>query len=146
VEFTLRYKPQKIFIETIVAQVAVANAVRRRFREEGLDDSVIEEIKSHGKERKTMRLYGLEHYFKRGIFYYHPNMFKFFKEYVAFPRALLRDILDALSFQKDEWERIFAMVHHGGTPRRKPEDIEAGEEAAIARIRTSWGGKRRRRR
>jgi len=144
-EFTIRYKPQKIFIETIVAQVAVANAVRRRFREEGLDESIIEEIKSHGKERKTMRLYGLEHYFKRGIFYYHTNQFKFFKEYVAFPRALLRDILDALSFMKDEWEKIFTMTHFGGGHRRKPEEIQAEDEKAIERIRTSWGRKRRRR-
>ena len=145
VEFTLRYKPQKIFIETVVAQVAVANAIRRRFREEGLDDSVIEEIKSHGKEKKTMRIYGLEHYFKRGIFYYHPNQFKFFKEYIAFPRALLRDILDALSFQKDEWEKIFTMTHYGGGHRRKPEEIKEDEEKAIQRIRTSWGRKRKRR-
>ena len=146
VEFTLRYKPTKIFIETIVAQVAVANAIRRRFREEGLDDNVIEEIKSHGKERKTMRIYGLEHYFKRGIFYYHVNQFKFFKEYVAFPRALLRDILDALSFQKDWWEQIFAMVHYGGKHKRRPEEIQEDEETAIARVKASWGTRRRRRR
>jgi len=147
VEFTLRYKPQKIFIETVVAQVAVANAIRRRFREEDLDDSIIEEIRSHGKEKKTMRIYGLEHYFKRGIFYYHPNQFKFFKEYIAFPRALLRDILDALSFQKDEWEKIFTMVHYGGKGRlKKPEEVKEEEDKAIERIRTSWGTRRRRRR
>ena len=146
VEFVLRYKPQHIFIETIVAQVAVANAIRRRFREEGLDEYIdrIEEIKSHGVQNKVMRIYGMEHYFKRGIFYYNPNMFKFFKEYIAFPRTLLRDILDALSFQVPRWEKIFSMTHHGRTHKPDPEKVKREEEAAIAKVREAWGPRRRR--
>jgi hypothetical protein len=142
-DFYLRYAPKKIFVETIVAQVAVANAIRRRFRDEGLPDPPIEEIRSHGQKAKVMRIFGLEHYFKRGIFYYHPSQHKFFNEYVAFPRAILRDILDALSFQKDEWEKVFTMVHAQGGKKR-PEDLARRGEMMKEKIRKAWGPRRRR--
>lgn len=147
VAFYLRYRNygcdvSRIFVETIVAQVAVANAIRRRFREEGLGDPPIEEIRSHGQKGKVMRIYGLEHYFKRGVFYYHKNMFKFFQEYVAFPRAILRDLLDAISFQRDEWERIFTMQHATGG-RVTPEAVRARDASARERIRRAWGRRRR---
>lgn len=147
VNFYLRYRNygcnvSKIFVETIVAQVAVANAIRRRFREEGLGDPPLEEIRSHGKKGKLMRIYGLEHYFKRGSFYYHPNQFKFFQEYVSFPRAILRDLLDAISFQRDEWEQIFTMQHVGGG-RATPEVLRARDARARERIKRAWGRRRR---
>ena len=141
-DFTLRYKPKKIFIETIVAQVAVANAVRRRFREEGLPEPPIEEIRSHGQKGKVMRIFGLEHFFKRGLFYYHVSQTRFFNEYVSFPRAILRDLLDAISFQVEEWERVFTMTHAQGKDR-KPEDRARRAEAVREKIRNAWGRRRR---
>ena len=143
-DFYLRYKPKKIFVETIVAQVAVANAIRRRFREEGLRDPPIEEIRSHGVQKKVMRIFGMEHYFKRGLFYYHPSQTKFFNEYVAFPRAILRDLLDALSFQVQEWERVFTLTHVAGD-RIRPEDRAKKAESMKEKIRSAWGPRRRRR-
>ena len=147
VNFYLRYrnygcKIPKIFVETIVAQVAVANAIRRRFREEGLGEPPLEEIKSHGQKSKVMRIYGLEHYGKRGIIYYHKTQTKFFMEWVSFPRAILRDLLDAIAFQVDEWERIFKMQHFSGGISR--EGIVKRNEKAKERIRKAWGRKRRR--
>ena len=142
-EFYIRYKPVKIFVETIVAQVAVANAIKRRFRELDLGEPPLEEIRSHGKTNKVMRIYGLLHYFKRGIFYCHRTHTKFRSEYVAFPRAILRDILDALSFQKDTWEAMFAMVHRGGGSRT-PEDLKRLDSEGKAKVARSWGKRRRR--
>ena len=92
-----------------------------------------------------MRIYGLEHYFKRGIFYKHRHHAKFLQEYVAFPRAILRDILDALSFQKDEWESLFTMVHRAG-PMKSDEDLRAEDAAARAKVQGAWGRGRRQRR
>lgn len=140
----LRYRPQKIFVETIVAQVAVANAIRRRFREEGLPEPPLEEIRSHGAQKKVMRVFGMEHYFKRGIFYYHPSQYRFYNEYVSFPRAILRDILDALSFQKDEWEKVFTLTHRTGGAARSREAVREKELAAKEKIRRAWGRRRRR--
>lgn len=142
-DFYLRYKPKKIFVETIVAQVAVANAIRRRFREEGLGEPPLEEIRSHGQQKKVMRIYGMEHYFKRGLFYYHKTQFKFFNEYVSFPRAILRDILDAISFQVPEWEKVFTMTHRGANPVRRPENAAETSKAVRERIRKAWGPRRR---
>ena len=141
-DFYLRYKPQKIFVETIVAQVAVANAIRRRFREEGLPDPPLEEIRSHGVQKKVMRIYGLEHYFKRGVFYYHKTQYKFFNEYVSFPRAILRDLLDAISFQKDEWEKVFTLQHRTGGVK-DPRTQRQEDARAVEKIRRAWGRRRR---
>ncbi len=142
-DFYLRYPGSKIFVETIVAQVAVANAIRRRFREEGLGEPPIEEIRSHGQQKKVMRIYGLEHYFKRGVFYLHRTHTRFRQEYISFPRAILRDILDALSFQKDEWEKVFTMTHHGGKTRTREELVREDAEGQ-AKVTNAWGRRRRR--
>lgn len=142
-EFWLRYKPTKIFVETIVAQVAVANAIRRRFREAGHGEPPIEEIRSHGQKSKVMRVFGLEHYWKRGLFYYHVSQQRFFREYVAFPRAILRDILDAISFQMPEWERIFTMTHFGGGKPLTNEDLQKRDAEARSKAKAAWGRRRR---
>jgi hypothetical protein len=141
VDFYMRYKPQKIIVETVIAQVAVANAIRRRFHELNLGEPPLEEIKSHGARAKPMRIYGLEHYFKRGIFYHHPHQADFVREYLSFPRAVLRDILDALAFQKDEWEKIFAMTQYSKAPTK--EERAQTEAKAIDRVRKAWGRRRR---
>lgn len=144
-EFYLEYNPQKIFVETIVAQVAVANAIRRTLRDNGVNFDPIEEIKSHGKQSKNMRIYGLQNYFKRGQFYLHKNHYKFIQEYTGFPRSALRDLLDAIAFQKNEWEKIFLMQHHGGGRLNTVQRREA-EDKAMDRIRVAWGNRGRRRR
>jgi hypothetical protein len=142
VDFFLKYRPQKIFVETIVAQVAVANAIRRRFREEGLGEPPLEEIRSHGQQKKHMRIYGMEHYFKRGIFYLNRSHQKFLHEYQTFPRGELRDILDAISFQKDEWEKVFMMGHYNKASL-DPNLRRVQEQSAIQRVRDAFKPRRR---
>jgi hypothetical protein len=144
VEFYTRYKPQNISVETIVAQVAVANAIKRRFREMRLGEPPLTEIPGWGKQRKEMRIYGLEHYFKRGVFYIHRSHTNFLREYLSFPRGILRDILDALAFQVEDWEKVFNLAHFSGGALRTPEDVRAQDAAALARVRRAWGAKRRR--
>ena len=134
VDFVMQYpQTQRIFVETIVAQVAVADAIRRVAKDRGVRLPVLHEIPSHGKERKTMRIFGMEPYFKKGIFYAHPSHHNFRQEYNTFPRAALRDVLDAVSFQKDEWERVFMMQSYHG------QDRVAAEQQAIARLRAGVG-------
>lgn len=143
-EFFLEYEPQKIFVETIVAQVAVANAIRRTFRANGINFDPIEEIKSHGKASKQMRIYGLQNYFKRGNFYINKVHTKFVQEYTAFPRGALRDILDAIAFQKDQWERVF-LANHSGVRIYNLAERKAAEETAMDRVRKARYGRRGRR-
>ena len=140
-DFCLRYPVRKIFVETIVAQVAVADAIRRIARERGISLPPIEEIRSHGQQKKEWRIYGLEPYFRKGIFYYHKSHTRFLGEYASFPLGALRDILDALAFQREEWERA-ARFASGAAGLSEAKRL-AAEQAAIARVRKAWGPRRR---
>lgn len=137
IDFIQRYKPRKIFVETIVAQVAVADAIRRIARDRGLPEPPIEEIRSHGRQRKDMRIYGLEPYFKRGEFYVHRSHTNFKTEYMSFPRGQLRDILDALSFQRDFWERMSPITGHD--PQGKTNSTHEHDKRALERLRAAVG-------
>jgi phage terminase large subunit-like protein len=125
VDFYLQYKPRKIFLETIGAQIAIAAPLARALHEVGVMNAPIEEIPSHGKEKKIMRIYGLEPFFQRGAFFYHPAHKNFLSEFRTFPRGKLRDVLDALSFQRDEWETMFS--------REQTQHGDSGIQAAAAR-------------
>jgi phage terminase large subunit-like protein len=140
VDFYVRYRPRRIFIETIAYQAAFIEALAQAARERGVPDlmSHVEEIKSHGKQRKDMRIYGLEPFFKRGLFYAHKSHTNFLQEYASFPRGALRDVLDSLSFQKDEWERM--AQSHGGARSVDGKSLQKRlNEAQLSRLRASVG-------
>lgn len=144
VDFYFKYKPHKIFVETIVAQIAVADAIRRVAREHGIDEIPIEEISSHGRNKKDWRIFGLEPYFRKQQFYIHKSHHDFTEEYSNFPLGKLRDLLDAISFQREEWERVFTIQRQGGG-LMQPEDRLRAEAAARDRVKRAWGRRRRRR-
>lgn len=110
VDLYIRYKPRKIFIETVVYQRAFAQVLAQTARDRGVPHllGAIEEIRSHGKQSKDLRIYALEPFFKRGNFYSNKRNSNFLEEYLSFPRGDLRDVLDALSFQVNDWERFNA--------------------------------------
>lgn len=132
VDFYARYRPQRIFVETITYQRALKEALEMVARERGLSHmmSAIEDISSHGGKSKDYRIYGLEPYFKRGTFYCHRSQSRFLEEFSTFPVSPLRDVIDAISFQKDHWERVAAQRHSGF-------DNSRAHAAAIERIRAS---------
>lgn len=125
VDFYIAYEPRRFIIETIVAQVAVADAVRRVARERGLPQILFEELRSHGRQKKQMRIYGLEPYFRKGLFYIHRTHRNFIHEFTTFPRGQLKDVIDALSMQRESWERLLAIESSAtaGTPT-SPSDFE----------------------
>lgn len=109
-EFAVRYKPHTIFLETIVAQKALVEPIKRALTASHVHpEPMLDEISSHGKRSKELRIYGLEPWFKGGQFYYHPSQVNFRDEYSTFPRGSKRDLLDALAFQVERgWERTGA--------------------------------------
>lgn len=137
VDFYLRYSPRYIFIETVVYQRALLEALQQVARERGCPQlmSAVQEIRSHGKQSKDFRIYGLEPYFKSGRFYTHRSHQNFLQEYNSFPRGALRDVLDSISFQKDAWERIAAT---GGVSSQRREH-EARDKEAMNRMLRSIG-------
>jgi hypothetical protein len=75
----------------------------------------------------------MEPFFKTGHFFYRPQHHtKFVGEYIAFPRSGLRDILDALSFQRAEWERLSRL---GGHTVGAGGEYKEAIESDLARIR-----------
>jgi hypothetical protein len=134
VDFCLRYPVKKIFVETVVAQITVANAIKDALQKANLPYIVMEEISSHGMQKKNMRIYGLEPFFRTGHFYINNGRSqRFIQEYNSFPRGGLRDILDALAFQKDEWEKMSQFAGYAGVTT----DASAQIQADIARIRNN---------
>jgi phage terminase large subunit-like protein len=131
--FALKYKPRKIFIETIAAQAALIEPIRRTASEHGLGYLNIEEIPSHGRARKEARIYGLDEYFRRRRFYIHRSHDRFLQEYSTFPRTALKDVLDAISFQRTEWEKLLSREDQGES------STQVAHQQAIAKIRQAVG-------
>jgi hypothetical protein len=136
-DFWQRYGSKgKIFVETIVAQVVIANAIRRVANERNIHiDPFITEIPSHGKAKKEWRIFALEPTFKRGRFHIHKSHQNFLQEYLSFPRAALRDVLDALSFQVQEWEKSYQQASRAGESSHRDELIKQ-------KVRDSLGARR----
>lgn len=106
VDFALRYNaPKKVYLETITAQTAIEEPLKNAFRRAGLPYVNVETIPSHRGMAKGARIRGLDNFFRSGLFYCRADQTKFKQEYLSFPQGGLVDILDALSFQIDEWIR-----------------------------------------
>jgi len=109
-----RFRPVKIFMETIGAQAGLIEPIQRTALETIGTRLPIEEIRSQ-KRAKELRVYALNHYFKSGRFYVpRGGCTRFRDEHASFPIGLYRDILDALTFMIEEWEKIFTMSGKGG--------------------------------
>lgn len=138
VEMYLKWRPRKIFIETVVYQRALMEVLRVVAQERGVRDvmGAVEEIKSHKGASKDFRIYGLEPFFKRGTFYIHRSHRNFIDEYSSFPLGNLRDTLDAISFQPESWNRIALTLTKDARGGRK-DIIAEGHARAIERIRSA---------
>jgi phage terminase large subunit-like protein len=139
VEAYVKYQPRRIFIETIVYQRALLEALSQVARDRNVPDLIacVQEIKSHAGKSKDFRIYGLEPFFKRGTFYINRSHKNFIDEFTSFPLGHLRDTLDALSFQKDEWEKTSKVLDGGSNSMA--DRIKRGHQAAIDRIKAAWG-------
>ena len=114
-----KYKPYKIIIETVAYQEALKEVITLLADHHGVKERMpIEKYHPGTTISKSVRILGLEAYFRKGIFYYDPRKhFHFEEEYASFPHNKFRDLLDALSFQKDAWEYLFSI----GAPNRQGE-------------------------
>ena len=109
VDFCLKYgTPKKIFLETIVAQSALVAPIREALDDAGFPYVEIVEIPSHRGVAKGSRIYGMENIFRTGHFFVRHDHTRFKAEYLSFPQGGTVDILDALAFQKAEWEKLAA--------------------------------------
>jgi hypothetical protein len=93
----------------------------------------IVEIPSHKGVAKGARIYGMENIFRTGHFFTRHDHTRFKDEYLAFPRGGTVDILDALAFQKSEWEKLAA---HSGMMMNTQDN--AYVQADLERLRKAF--------
>lgn len=117
-EFHERFRPSHIVIEKVGYQEALADVLELLAREKGVQGRLpIYEHQTSSEQRKEVRINGLEPWFRKGLFYIDPKtQHGFIEEYTHYPYAQLRDQLDALSFQKDLWERLSSREGDRGDP------------------------------
>lgn len=112
--FYQRYRASSIVIESVGYQEALGDVLEMLAKNEyGIRERLpIHEHVTGSTHKKEVRIRGLEPYFRRGLFYYHHTSEAFIRQYQGFPHIKLRDLLDALSFQREQWERL---ALHGET-------------------------------
>lgn len=104
----VRWKSAYLVFESVAYQEALADVLALCARQRRITGRLpIYEHRTGGLQRKEVRILGLEPFFNKGLFYVHtPSQQDFLDEYRGFPHTKLRDMLDALSFQKELWERL----------------------------------------
>lgn len=144
IEFTKQYSPHRIVIEAVAYQSALKEVVELLASQQQLPMSMfpIADFRPGPQTNKDARIYGLEPWFRKSLFYYNPRgQSEFEQEYTNFPNQKLRDILDALSMQKDHWERLNnASRDSGGT---RLHTMKIAEQAKINKIREHYARRRR---
>jgi len=106
--FYLKYKAAYIVIEAVAYQEALGDVMELLAKQYNVPGRLpIYEHRTGGANKKDARIRGMEPYFRKGFFYVNKaTQQDFMDEYRGFPFTKLRDSLDALSFQKDMWERL----------------------------------------
>jgi phage terminase large subunit-like protein len=107
-EYYTQYKASYIVIEAVAYQEALGDVLELLAKQYHVAGRLpIYEHKTGGNMKKDVRIKGMEPYFRKGFFYVHKSSQQdFLDEYRGFPYVKLRDMLDALSFQKELWERL----------------------------------------
>ena len=106
--FYAQYKASYIVIEAVAYQEALGDVMELLAKQYHIPGRLpIYEHKTGGETKKDIRIRGMEPYFRKGFFYVNKSTQQdFLDEYRGFPYTKLKDMLDALSFQKDLWERL----------------------------------------
>lgn len=140
------YRPDRIIIESVAYQMALAEVLTLLAAQNKLGRLPIYEHKSGSQIRKQTRIAGLEPYFRKGLFYYDSRtQTDFFEEYINFsPDVGSRtvDILDAIAFQKEAWDHLQFLGRDRGEPQGH-EALRRANERASERIRNHYSRRRR---
>ena len=145
-QFYQRYNPIRIIIEDVAYQTALAEILILIAQDFNVHQLPIYTFKTGSQEKKFNRIAGLEPYFRKGLFYYHPkSQVAFVDEYTKFNPSIGNrtvDILDALSFQKEAWEHLGFLANEERSSSNP--EWRRREKAAQNRIREYYSQGRRR--
>lgn len=97
------YKPQKVKVETVAAQVMLLDLLRNKMRETG-KFFTIEETKTSTNETKAMRIRGLIPFYANGQILHAHGLADLEGQLLEFPRGIHDDIIDALAAHQNDWK------------------------------------------
>lgn len=98
------YKPQKVLIETVSAQILLVDLLKNRMRDLK-KFFTIEEMKTSTTETKAMRIRSLVPYYANGQILHAPGLSDLESQLLEFPRGLHDDVIDALAYQSHFWKK-----------------------------------------
>lgn len=97
------YKPTKVLVETVAAQVMMLDLLRNKMRETGTFFTVIE-TKTSTNETKAMRIRGLIPFYANGQILHAQGLADLEAQLLEFPRGIHDDIVDALAAHQSDWK------------------------------------------
>jgi predicted phage terminase large subunit-like protein len=103
------YKPMKVLVETVAAQVMLLDLLRNKMRDLS-KFFTIEETKSSTNETKTMRIRGLIPFYANGQILHAQGLADLEEQLLEFPRGIHDDIIDALAAHQHDWKVIKTQV------------------------------------
>lgn len=99
------YKPSKVLIETVAAQIILLDLLRNHMRDTGTFFS-IQETKTSTSETKAMRIRGLVPYYANGQILHAQGLNDLESQLLEFPRGMHDDIVDALAYHQYDWKVV----------------------------------------
>jgi hypothetical protein len=104
-EFVIRYKPRRVYVEIAGQQLAFYELLRRIAKERGVTVS-LDTVEPEGRN-KDARILGLEPYFQRGQIWIGRGaiFMEFRQQYSEWPRSRRRDALDILAYGPEKWRQ-----------------------------------------
>ena len=99
------YKPAKVLVETVSAQIMLLDLLRNKMRDTG-KYFTIEETKTNTNETKTMRIRGLIPFYANGQILHANGLFDLEGQLLEFPRGTHDDIIDALASHQHDWKIV----------------------------------------
>lgn len=97
------YKPKKVMVETVAAQIMLLDLLRNKMRDTGTFFTV-EETRTNTAETKVMRIRGLIPFYANGQILHAPGLQDLEGQLLEFPRGIHDDIIDALAYHQHEWK------------------------------------------
>lgn len=138
-----QYSPHRLIIETVAYQGALKEVLELLANQQKLPMSMfpMTDFRPGPQAKKDTRIFGLEPWFRKGLFYYNPrSQYDFFEEYKNFPNQRLRDVLDALSMQMDMWEKLSNVNRNSQGSRLH--SMRQAEQQRMQKIRDHYTRKR----
>lgn len=97
------YKPDKVIVESVAAQVVLLDLFRRKMQDTGAW-FVLEEVKLDTKETKAMRIRALIPFYANFKIWHVPGLKDFENQLIEFPRGIHDDIIDSWAHHVPFWK------------------------------------------